>query len=100
MATTTTLTLGGLLDDTLEMLYRASDRPFQVEVGSNALDSATDTQLTVSDASRVQQTDVLEFGDEMCLVTGKSSDATPVVTEARATPGLRRAAVMRRALWH
>jgi hypothetical protein len=87
MATTTTLTLGGLIDDTLEMLYRASERPFQVEVGSNALDSATDTQLTVSDASRVQQTDILEFGDEMCLVTGKSSDATPVVTVARGYAG-------------
>ncbi len=87
MATTTTLTLGGLIDDTLEMLYRASERPFQVDVGSDALDSATDTQLTVSDASRVQQTDILEFGDEMCLVTGKSSDVTPVVTVARGYAG-------------
>lgn len=87
MATTTTMTLGGLIDDTLEMLYRTSERPYQVAVGSNALDSATDNQLTVDDASRVQQTDVLELGDEMVLITGKSSDSTPVVTVARGYAG-------------
>ena len=87
MATTTTVTLGTLIDDTLEMLYRTSERPFQITVGSNALDDAADTGLTVDDATRVQMTDVLEFGSELCLITAKSSDATPVLTVARGYAG-------------
>lgn len=87
MATTTTLTLGGLIDDTLEMLYRTSERPFQVEVGSSALDSPTDKTLTVDDADRVQATDVLEIGDELMLITAKSNDATPVLTVSRGYAG-------------
>ena len=87
MATTTTVTLGGLIDDTLEMLYRTSERPFQVTVGSSALDSPTDTTLTVDDASRVQATDVLEIGDELMLITAKSDDSTPVLTVSRGYAG-------------
>ena len=87
MATTTTVTLGGLIDDTLEMLYRTSERPFQVTVGSSALDSPTDTTLTVDDASRVQATDVLEIADELMLITSKSNDSTPVLTVSRGYAG-------------
>jgi len=87
MATTTTVSQGTLIEDTLEMLYRDSERPFQVTVGSNALDTASDTQLTVSDATRVQVTDILELGSELCLITAKSSDATPVLTVARGYAG-------------
>ena len=87
MATTTTVTLGGLISDTLEMLYRTSERPFQVAVGSSALDSPTDTTLTVDDASRVQTTDVLEIADELMLITGKSNDSTPVLTVSRGYAG-------------
>ena len=87
MATTTTVTLGGLIDDTLEMLYRTSERPFQVAVGSSALDSPTDTTLTVDDASRVQATDVLEIADALMLIASKSSDSTPVLTVSRGYAG-------------
>ncbi len=87
MATTSTVSQGTLIEDTLEMLYRDSERPFQVTVGSNALDTASDTQLTVSDATRVQVTDILELGSELCLITAKSSDSTPVLTVARGYAG-------------
>ncbi len=87
MATTTTISQSSLIEDTLEMLYRSSERPFQVTVGSNALDTASDTQLTVSDATRVQSTDVLELGNELCLITAKSSDSTPILTVARGYAG-------------
>ena len=87
MATTSTVTLGTLIDDSLEMLYRTSERPFQVTVGSNALADIADTGLTVSDATRVQMTDVLELGDELCLITAKSSDSTPVLTVSRGYAG-------------
>ncbi len=87
MATTTTVTLGGLIEDTLSILYRLSERPHQVTVGADALANAADTQLTVSSGDRLQMTDVVELGDELCLVTAKSSDSTPVFTVARGYAG-------------
>ncbi len=87
MASTTTVTLGGLIDDTLEVLYRSTEHPFQLTVGSDALADGTDTTLTVSDAARLKGTDIIELADEMVLVTAKSSDATPVLTVARGYAG-------------
>ena len=87
MATTTTATLETLIEDTLSILYRLTERPYQVTVGSNALADGTDTTLTVSDGARLQTTDVVELGSELCLVTAKSSDATPVFTVARGYAG-------------
>ena len=86
MATTTSKTLKELIEDTLSILYRNSERPFQVTTGSNALTAdATDTTCTLgSGASSVSATDILENGQELMLVTAKSSDATPVFTVARA----------------
>lgn len=87
MATTTTVTLGGLIEDTLAALHQTAERPFQVTVGADALADAADTQLTVSDGDRLQTTDVVEFGDELCLVTAKSDASTPVFTVARGYAG-------------
>lgn len=84
MATTTTMTLGDLIEDTLSILYRNSERPFQVTVGSDALASDSDVSLTISSGeSSVSATDLLENGQELMLVTAKSSDATPVFTVSR-----------------
>ena len=87
MATTTTVTLGGLIEDTLAALHQTAERPHQVTVGADALADASDNQLTVSDGARLQTTDVVEFGDELCLVTAKSDDSTPVFTVARGYAG-------------
>lgn len=88
MATSVTLTMGDLIDEALDLLHRPVERPRRVVVGSNALSSASDTQLTLSDgADLVQVTSLLEFGQEVVLVTAKSSDADPLFTVQRSYLG-------------
>jgi hypothetical protein len=73
-----------LVDAALDQLGGYMDIGYQVNVGGNALTaSSSDTTLTLTDATRVNTTDVIEFGWELCLVTAKSSDATPIVTVTR-----------------
>jgi hypothetical protein len=84
MATTTTLTMGDLIEETLDLLHRATERPRRAVVGSTALSSTSDTSLTLSDGiDSVNVTDLLEFGQELLLVTAKSDAATPVLTVQR-----------------
>lgn len=93
MATTSTLALGDIIDETLSNLYRAAERPRRVTVGSNALSASTsDVTMTLSDWTGVQPSTVLEMGSEMALVTAVSADATPSITVAREYHGTTAAA--------
>ncbi|KKL16733.1 hypothetical protein LCGC14_2492600 [marine sediment metagenome] len=84
MPTTTTVSLGDLVEETLDSLYRSAERPTQLVVGSDALDNDSDTQFTLSLGS-VNITDRVEGpAGELMLVTAKSADATPVYTVSRA----------------
>jgi hypothetical protein len=88
MATTTTLTLSDIIDEVLDLIYRDTERPRRVVVGSNALSSGSDTTFTVStDADDINVGDIVEFDQERTLVTAKSADATPIFTVKRAFGG-------------
>ena len=82
---TTTLTLGDMVEETLSNMYRGSERPRPVVIGSTALSSTTDTTFTVDDATLIPPTTIVEAPDgEQMLVTDVSDDATPVITVMRA----------------
>lgn len=84
MATVSTVTLADLIEETLDLLHRVGERPKRIVMGANDLTSAVDTTLTLTDGSTPTQTQMLlEFGDELMLVTAKSSDTVPVFTVAR-----------------
>lgn len=87
MATLTTLTLQELIEETLSRLYRTTERPRQVVIGSDALSSTSDTTLTLSSGTVPSVSDVLEVGQELLLVTAVSADATPVITVSRGYAG-------------
>jgi len=81
---TTILTLGDLVDETLSNMYRGSERPRPVVIGSTALSSTSDTTFTVDDSTLIPPTTIVEAPDgEQMLVTAISDDATPVVTVMR-----------------
>lgn len=82
MPVTVPVSLGALIDETLDGLYRASERPRRLVVGSDAVDDINDTQFTLS-AGHAAVTDMVEGGAELMLVVGKTQDATPVYTVAR-----------------
>lgn len=83
MPATVSVTLEDLVEETLDSLYRANERPARVIVGSNALDNAADTTFTLSTGT-LSITDRVEGPlGELMLVTAKSEDATPVYTVAR-----------------
>lgn len=79
----TELTLDQLIDRTLFDLGNPGELGRQVVVGSTALTTVSSTTLTLSDASGVNPSDIIELGNELVLVTSKSSDATPVLTVSR-----------------
>ena len=88
MTATTGVRLGSLIDETLSRLMRVNEFPLTVEVGANGLESTTDTQFTLqSGADLIEPSDVLEFGQELVLVTRKSGDSVPVFTCARRYTG-------------
>ena len=82
MPTMVKVTLGDLIEETLDSLYRAAERPAQVVLGSNALEDEDDTEFTLS-LGVLAPTQLVEFGSEMMLVTHRSDDATPVYKVSR-----------------
>ncbi|HLT09277.1 MAG TPA: hypothetical protein VK028_00530, partial [Micromonosporaceae bacterium] len=64
----TEVTLGDLIEETLDSLYRAAERPAQVVMGSRALEDEDDTEFTLS-LGTLAPTQLVEFGSEMMLVT-------------------------------
>jgi len=82
------ITLDELVDEALSRLLRLGERPKRVIMGVSALTSSpTDTTFTLTDTLGVNVSDVLEFGDELLLVTAKSTAADPVYTASRAYLG-------------
>lgn len=78
---TITVTLGELVDHTLQEVQNAQEVGLTV-VRNDALD-ATQTTFTLTGHERVNISDVLEFGTELMLVRDKSADANPVFTVTR-----------------
>lgn len=76
-------TLSGLIEETLNALMRPEERPYRTTVGATALASNSDTTLTIVDDDAVTVTTLLQGGNELMLVTGKTDDATPVFTVSR-----------------
>lgn len=83
MASTVTVSLGGLIDETLSHLYRTAERPRRTAVGTQSLDSSSDTTLCLTDPELAFKTKLLEVGQELMLITDKSSDDDPVFTVVR-----------------
>ena len=80
MANTVTVTMSTLIDRALEELQGPA------ELGKRVVRTASlgvsDTTFTLSDSTPAIS-DILEFGSELMLISGKSSDATPVFTVSR-----------------
>lgn len=88
MSSTTAVPLEALIEDALNQLHSHSQRPTQTTVGGNALDDAVDTTLTVADQTNViSNPSILEAGQELLLVTGKTADTAPVFTVIRGYAG-------------
>lgn len=84
MASSVSVSLGNLIDETLDVLLRPSEHPRRLALGSNALADLVDDKFTLAaDSDLVNVTDVIEFDSELVLVTAKNADATPVFTCAR-----------------
>lgn len=88
MATTVTLTVGDLVDRSLEYLYRAQERPRQTKIITTALTTGSTTmQVAAADEDLIFGTTLLEMGDELVLVTGTSGSAPKTLTIARGYAG-------------
>lgn len=85
MSVTETLTVSSMIEDTLEKLYRTGERPRIVTMGATNLVDNAAVSFTVQsgDEDLLNVTDVVEFADELILVTGKSSATPPVFTASR-----------------
>jgi len=85
-----TFTMSDLIDEVLQNLYRVTEQPFEVALGSNNLSSVGDTSLTLATAddwNSVNVGDILEFSSELVRVTAKTEDPTPVFTVRRSYDG-------------
>jgi hypothetical protein len=86
----TTVTMSTLIDEVRQNLYRVTEYPFEVTLGSNDLSSDVDTSLTLTTADEwdsVNVGDILEWGSELVRVSAKSEDVTPVFTVRRGYAG-------------
>jgi len=78
---TTSVTLGSLVSRALLDLQDPATVPLSTTLTGTLAINGTTCSLT--DASSVFVSDVLEIGSELLLVTAKTSDAVPVLTVAR-----------------
>lgn len=81
MAKYATLTLSDLIDETLDQLYRSSERPHEVLVAAADLANASDTSFDMSagDSATCNISDILETPNgELLLVTNKSTNTFTV----------------------
>jgi hypothetical protein len=83
--TVTNTSLGALVDETLDHIYRAVERPRVLVVGANSLSSSSsDRQFTLeAGADLVHPTALVEIDSELLLVSSKTDDADPVFTCSR-----------------
>lgn len=90
MSSPSSVTLGDLIEGALNALHQESERPLQLTVGANALNNnLTDTNVTISGdtQNRISAPMLLEHGQELMLVTDKSSASVPVYTVIRGYAG-------------
>lgn len=88
MSSDTTVTLSDLIEGALNALHQETERPLQLTLGSDELSAdASDTTLTLSNASAVPTPTLLEHGQEVMLATSKTSDDPPVLTVIRGYAG-------------
>jgi hypothetical protein len=79
--------LDALIDDTLQEVAQYDERGYRVQLDGTGLPATNSNTLSLVNAERVSTSDVIEFGDELVLVTDVSAAATPVVTVARGYDG-------------
>lgn len=80
---TLSVTLQTLVNRAQLDLVDAGGQGKRVVMGANALADASDTTFELVDGASVSITDVIEFEDELVLITDKSADAVPVFTCSR-----------------
>lgn len=73
-------TWNALIEDSLGLLYRSQDRPLSVFLASAIAGATNPVTFTLTDVSSVNPGMVVELGQELMLVTGKSTDSTPILT--------------------
>ncbi|WP_116996201.1 hypothetical protein [Desertimonas flava] len=81
MTSTVTVAMGDLVDRALQEI-QAYNEVGRAVVRTEAW-GPTDTTCTLSSPESVNVSDVIEFGNELVLVSGKSSDPTPIFTVSR-----------------
>lgn len=82
-----TVSRDDLIQEAYASLYRTSEKPARLVVGSNALATTSETTFTLS-TGVLNVTDWVESpAGEVMLVTAKSSDADPIYTVARQYEG-------------
>lgn len=80
---TTTVTLGDLVDSTLYEIEHPAERGVPLVMSDvDFLENPSDTQFKLA-AGSLQVNDLAEFGTELVLVTGKSTDQVPIYTVHR-----------------
>lgn len=79
---TLTVTLSSLVDRTLLELLSPAEVSMTATLVSSI--SAGDTTFQLTNGADVNPSDIIEFGDELVLVTGKTADPTPSFTVQRA----------------
>jgi hypothetical protein len=84
---TVTKTLDQLIDDTLGEVSRYDERGYRVVLDATGIPGPSDTTIHLVDGARVSISDVIEFGSELVLVTGKTADTIPAITIARGYDG-------------
>lgn len=80
---TLSLTLDTLIARAQVDLVDPGGQGKRVVMGSTALTTTGATTFTLSDATGVNVTDVIEWDSELVLITAKTDDATPVFTCSR-----------------
>lgn len=91
MALYSNVTLGEMIEETLDILYRNTERPRAVILSSllDAAGAVTTITLDADDGQYVAVSNVLEFGSERMLVTHSDGQANPTFTLSRAYAGTR-----------
>ncbi len=81
---TLTVTLEELVNRAQFDLIQPGGQGMQVVLADPLTADLTDKTFTLQDGGGVNPTDIVEFGDELLLITAKTDDAVPVFTCARA----------------
>lgn len=84
---TVSKTLDELIDATLQEVARYDERGYRVVLDSVGIPATSTVTFSLVDATRVSISDVIEFGSELVLVTGKTADPIPVITVSRGYDG-------------